>query len=70
MLLRINSPIFRSAALRFSSAAAVVKVSEQKVKVGSYEINYVQSSVEGCNPKETLFCLPGALGERIIFSRL
>lgn len=68
MSVKIKFSIFRSPALklccqRFSSAASGVKVSEQKVRVGRSEINYVNSSIEGRNPQKTLLLLPGALGE-------
>lgn len=48
----------------FSTKASTVKVSEQKVRVGSFDINYVKSSIEGEKPKKTLICLPGALGKK------
>ena len=51
--------LFRATQRYFSNN---VKISEQKVKVGKYEINYVQSSLEGVNQEKTLVCLPGALG--------
>lgn len=46
-----------------SSAPGTVRISEQKVKVGKQEINFVRSSIEGENQEKTLVCLPGALGE-------
>lgn len=46
----------------FSSGSDIVTITEQKVKVGSLEINYVKSYVEGSNPSRTIVCLPGALG--------
>lgn len=56
--------------MRLSTATGGVKVSEQKVKVGRYQINYVKSFVPGTNPKNTLICLPGALGEIRIYQRI
>lgn len=49
----------------FSNALRTVKVSEQKVKVGKIEINYVRSALEGESQKKTLVCLPGALGDKM-----
>lgn len=46
-----------------SSVNVTVKITEQKVKVGKIEINYVRSSIEGGKQEKTLVCLPGALGE-------
>lgn len=47
------------AARAFSSG---VRVTEQKIKVGNVEINYVASSIDGVKTTKTLVCLPGALG--------
>lgn len=45
------------------SNKAGVKVSEQKVKVGSNEINYVKAEMQnGIKKKKSLVLLPGALG--------
>lgn len=41
-----------------------VRISEQKIKVGKIEINYVKSAVEGVKQDKTLVCLPGALGKK------
>jgi hypothetical protein len=46
----------------FSAKSQNVRVTEQKVKVGKYDINYAKSSIEGETPSKTLICLPGALG--------
>lgn len=69
MLINLKAQAFGfSKALRnFSIKATTVKITEQKVKVGNYDINYVKSSFEGENPKKTLICLPGALGKKIRF---
>lgn len=47
----------------YSTSTDQVKITEQKVKVGKYEINYVRSTIESGNQKKTLVCLPGALGK-------
>lgn len=49
--------------LRNVSSSSVVQISEQKIRVGNFDINYVKSSVQGGNPQNTLICLPGALGK-------
>ena len=68
MLIKLKYSVFRALAFNraFSGKALSVKISEQKVKVGNYEINYVKSFLEGENPQKTLICLPGALGEHLI----
>jgi hypothetical protein len=40
-----------------------VAATEQKVKVGDLNINYVRSALGGGNPTKTLLMLPGAMGE-------
>lgn len=63
-LIRVQTRSVKAIATRaFSSRSHGITISEQKVKVGSHEINYVKSLVEGENPTKTLVCLPGALGE-------
>jgi hypothetical protein len=59
-----NNQAFRFSLVNraFSKASSSVLISEQKTKVGNFEINYVKSFIENGNPKSTLVCLPGALG--------
>ncbi|CAO1427093.1 unnamed protein product [Diamesa hyperborea] len=53
-------------ATKLYSNIASVKVSEQKVKVGSNEINYVKSELQnGIEKKKSLVLLPGALGSAL-----
>lgn len=60
--LRKNPVGLRLAAKLYSNIASV-KVSEQKVIVGSNEINYVKSELKnGIEKKKSLVLLPGALG--------
>ena len=40
-----------------------VEITEQKVKIGDFDINYVRSSIDGGNPSKTLVCIPGAMGK-------
>ncbi|CAG9810770.1 unnamed protein product [Chironomus riparius] len=55
-----TSRIYRN--IRLLSSMSNVKISEQKVKVGNYQINYVVSKCEGEKTDKTLIMLPGALG--------
>lgn len=48
---------------RAFSSASIVKVNEQKVTVGTWSINYVESALKNSNKSKSLICLPGALGE-------
>ncbi|CRL07615.1 CLUMA_CG020580, isoform A [Clunio marinus] len=45
-----------------SSVSGNVKIVEQKVRVGGYDINYVGSSIDSGITNKTIVCLPGALG--------
>lgn len=59
----IKNPVGLRLAAKLYSNIASVKVSEQKVKVGSNEINYVKSELNnGIEKKKSLVLLPGALG--------
>jgi hypothetical protein len=49
--------------IRFLSSTSNIKISEQKVKVGNLQINYVVSKCEDQKTDKTLIMLPGALGE-------
>lgn len=58
-----NIPIELQLGRKFYSNIGGVKVSEQKVKVGSNEINYVKSELQnGIEKKKSLVLLAGALG--------
>lgn len=39
-----------------------VKIHEEKVKVGKFQINFVTSKLEDCKVEKTLLMMPGALG--------
>ena len=41
-----------------------VRTTEQKIKVGDININYVRSVIDGGNHSKTLLCLPGAMGNK------
>lgn len=62
---RPSSIIFSN--IRLLSSISNVKISEQKIKVGNYQINYVVSKCEGQKTDKTLIMLPGALGEVLNF---
>lgn len=58
-----NIPIRLRLCSKLYSNIAGVKVSEQKVKVGSNKINYVKAEIQnGIENKKSLVLLPGALG--------
>lgn len=46
---------------------ASVKIKEDKIKVGNYQINYALSKIDGNQTEKTLIMLPGALGEIFVF---
>lgn len=56
----------RLVGFRFMSSMANVKIKEQKVKVGGFDLNFALSRVEGKEKCEkTLLMLPGALGSAL-----
>lgn len=60
---RIGNFLRTTNVLRAFSSSSDVIINEQKIKVGKYNVNYVQSSIQGKSPKKVLICLPGALGK-------
>lgn len=51
------------------STLSKVKISEQKVKVGNFQINFVKSKLDDDKVAEkTLLMMPGALGKKFDFN--
>lgn len=43
----------------------MVLITEHKVKVGKYLLNFVTSRLNNSNPEKTLFLIPGGLGKSL-----
>jgi valacyclovir hydrolase len=64
MQIKLRLPLLavRIATRQMSRMSTGVKITEQKVKVGNYDINYVRSRLGDEKAEKTLVMLPGALG--------
>jgi hypothetical protein len=65
ILKNLNS-IKKANVFRSFATLSNVSINEQKIKVGKYDVNFVESSIQGKSPKNVLICLPGALGKCVM----